>query len=97
MAALVGSACVADQPDAYTISFTGDVQTDTELGTYKTGADGFTVLSISGGRDVAINGIHVATPYIAVVNRDAQIVQLASVAGVDARSIATSAWVPIPA
>lgn len=73
------SACGANQPD--TISFTGDVQPDTELGTYKTGSDGFTVLAISGGRSVAINGIHVETPFIAVVDRDAQIVQLASVAG----------------
>lgn len=79
MAVLVASACASNPPS--TISFTGDVQPDTELGTYKTGADGFTVLAISGDRSVAINGIHVATPFIAVVDRDANIVQLASVAG----------------
>jgi len=80
VAVLVASACASANPP-YTVSFTGDVQPDTELGTYKTGPDGFTVLAISGGRSVAINGFHVETPFIAVVDRDATIVQLASVAG----------------
>lgn len=79
MAVVVAPACAGSQTG--TVSFTGDVQADTELGTYKTGADGLTVLAISGGRSVAIDGHHVATPFIAVVDRDAQIVQLAGVAG----------------
>lgn len=79
MAVLIASACSSNPP--YAVSFSGDVQPDTELGTYKTGADGFTVLAISGGRSVAINGFRVQTPFIAVVDRDAKIVQLASVAG----------------
>lgn len=82
IAGFVVSACAgcASEPP-YTVSFTGDVQPDTELGTYKTGDDGLTVLAISGGRSIAINGVHVETPLIAVVDRDAHLVQLATVAG----------------
>lgn len=77
----VMSGCVSNHDAPGTVTFTGDVQASTELGIYKTGADGFTVLAISGGRDVAIDGIHAPTPYIAVLDRTAQIVQLASVEG----------------